>query len=106
MAMYSVGINDREPIIFRAFDIDWFESHKQDDKYRPPPLVLENCFGCHRDTGVLSMNSYGRSFSEMSHTNPKLEDLGFEREVAITKDWKQEQASWGMLQGYWEAAKN
>jgi hypothetical protein len=51
----------------------------------------------------MSMNSNTRFFSGMPAQNPGLDHLGFDREITLTTHWKQQQASWGMLRGYWEA---
>ncbi len=104
-ALRAVDAGDREPTVFESLDIDWFESGQRNDlgRYEPPDRILESCIHCHHDSGVLSMNSYTRLFSPAPATNPQLQNLSFDREITITVDWKKEQASWGMLRGYWEA---
>ncbi len=109
-ALRAVGPEDRAPPVFETHDMELFEGFGENEAnipfpYRPPGIVLRSCIGCHRDPGVLSMNSYTRSFSPVPAKNPGLVDSSFEREVTITAYWKRQQASWGMLRGYREATE-
>lgn len=107
-ALCAVGPDDCDvaPGIM-SHDIDWFESHEGNNPgpYSPPRPILESCRPCHMDSGVLSMNSYTRAFARRPARNPGLEEMSLEREISITADWKRQQASWGMLRGYWEATE-
>src|SRR5262249_15501451 len=96
---------DREPIHLLAIDVDPLELAERSNTahYRPPRLTTETCITCHIGSGVLTMNSYTRFFSARLANNAKLDDLGPSREVDLTKYWKEQDQSWGMLRGYWEA---
>jgi hypothetical protein len=103
-ALRAVGPEETEPLVFLSKEIDFFELPRNPEsaEHRPQPPILKSCFGCHREPGVLSMNSFTRAFSAVPANNPKLADLSLSREATLAIDWKKSQASWGMLRGYWE----
>jgi len=105
-ALHTVGSGDREPTVFFSLDIDWFEASVRNNigPYRQPGHVLGSCIGCHSGSGVMSMESFNPRFI-LRARNPGLENLSFDREIRVTADWKQQQTSWGMLRGYWEATE-
>jgi hypothetical protein len=94
---------------FRGMGFDQVEyTFKNDDGERQTPdssklqsVTLRTCTECHSATGIFSVNSYTRSFSESSQRSANLMPLDFNRELMNTTYWKQRQYDWGLLQGIW-----
>ena len=61
---------------------------------------MESCFGCHRDWGIFTMNSYVEFFQPVRTLKPPdLREGGDAAWEATT--WKMGQYDWGLLQAYW-----
>jgi hypothetical protein len=94
---------------FRGMGMDIFEPDRPNqparDSSRLKYEVLGTCITCHAGAGILSVNSFTRSFTSPPTLNPtSMADLSIEREIGDTIAWKHRRYEWGVLQGLWETA--
>lgn len=111
-ALRTIGPKDRARVVFKSHNHDFFQdpSWSAEDRQRlgkpgrEQPLVLQNCFGCHRDQGALSMNSYTRAFSAVLSKNPEIKERSFADQIKLTSEWKTKHDSWKRLREDWDPA--
>jgi hypothetical protein len=111
--LHSIGQDEGEFNALQLFGrgMDPFESSFRNSSREQQPRdsvtlqtkELKTCFECHSSRGIFSVKSYTRdlSFPSSSQRPANLMPLIIEREETDTIDWKQQQFSWGLLQGLW-----
>ena len=67
--------------------------------HSPGSIML--CGSCHAGPGIFSVLTYTRRAGEQSRRTPWLGPGAGQKEAARTIEWKQQQYSWGLLQGLW-----
>ena len=116
-ALRAIGKNEMgfTFVHFMGKGIDLFESsfrnQSNDRSLRDSATLqavrLNSCFQCHSAPGIFSVNSYTRFLSPSSQRGPAdFANLGIEREVTLTVNWKQRRFDWGLLHGLWRNADN
>jgi hypothetical protein len=66
--------------------------------------VLASCRQCHGFPGIHGVNSYTRAFS--SGGPARLTAANSQRTAELTRRWKHETFTWGLLQGLWEELRD
>lgn len=104
-AWHRFAADEYEPPVFMTHDVDLYARPNEPREPRHRPAILRSCFTCHSAPGAQSMLSHTRLFTARPVGGPRLEPLSIEREEAITRSWKEQHASWGVLRGIWEAGR-
>lgn len=104
-ALRTIGKDEKDftNVHFMGKGIDLLEyssrnTHEVHDSEKSQRIVLKTCFECHSSSGIFSVNSYTRFFS---NDPANLTVLDLKQEFGETMHWKQRQFNWGLFQGIW-----
>ncbi len=112
--MISLGQKERDftKILFSIgldpFEFSGFRNERNLDTNQPVvlPIVLQNCYQCHGNAGIYSVNSFTRIFSlevPPAETTQMVESDGNNDEEMFFSS-EEQRADWGILQGLWMQA--
>ncbi|MEO7298281.1 MAG: hypothetical protein ABI042_06855 [Verrucomicrobiota bacterium] len=101
LAAIPEGKKGFNSVHFFSKGIDPFETKHDFANFRGE--ALEACAGCHSfGPGIHSVNTFSRIFlGDQALRTTQLTDSKAEPEFWVTREWKQRQFDWGLLQGFW-----
>lgn len=105
----AIGSEDKELSTFQSMGDDPLEeiSHESTRPVQEPQAELKTCIWCHSGGGVRSLNSREALFRpNRMQVDPEKSDYGsiyWGDDSAVA--WKRNHYDWGLLNGYWKAAR-